>query len=170
MCGNGQFSVSTFKMQRPNSFLTQYHIPKPISYNEYLCSGVNMKTSARKMSIFVFMAVVTTTTLALGTSTAMAASNTHTHHINQLKSSGDDWFPTPTALAVSNTHTHHHNMHLMSSNRNHLAGTNGIIGSRNNDFSTGWVGGFSPTQYGSAVSHSYHHHSPTTLRNHMLHV
>ncbi|MFZ0222920.1 MAG: hypothetical protein WAM42_14650 [Candidatus Nitrosopolaris sp.] len=65
-------------------------------------------------------------------------------------------------MATSNTHTHHHNMHLMSSNGNHLAGTNGInsIGSRNNDFSTGWVGGFSPTQYGSAVSHSYHHHSP----------
>jgi hypothetical protein len=121
-----------------------------------------MKTTARTMSIFVFMAVVTTTTLALGTSTAMAASNTHTHVI-QLKSSGDDWFPTSTAMTVSNTHTHHHNMHLMSSNGNHLTGTNGIssIGSRNNDFSTGWVGGFSPTQYGSSVNHSYHHHSPT---------
>jgi hypothetical protein len=122
-----------------------------------------MRTTARKMSIFVFMAVATTTILTLGTSTALAASNTHTHHINQLKSSGDDWFPTPTALAVSNTHTHHHNMHLMSSNGNHLTDINGInsIGSRNNDFPTGWVGGFSPTQYGSAVSHSYQHRSPT---------
>jgi hypothetical protein len=119
-----------------------------------------MKTTARKMSIFVFMAVVTTTTLALGTSTAMAA-KTHTHVI-QLKSSGDDWFPTPTAFAASNTHTHHHT-HLMSSNGNHLADTNGInsIGSRNNDFPTGWVGGFRPTQYGSALSDSYHHHIPT---------
>ena len=121
-----------------------------------------MKTTARKMSIFVFMAVVTTTTLALGTSTAMAASNTH-RHVIQLKSSGDDWFPTSTAMTVSNTHTHHHNMHLMSSNGNHLTGTNGInsIGSRNNDFPTGWVGGFGPTQYGSTVSHLYHHHIPT---------
>ena len=118
--------------------------------------------NARTMSVFVFMAVVTTTTLALGTSTAMAASKTHTHVI-QLKSSGDDWFPTPTALAVSNTHTHHHNMHLMSSNGNHLTDINGInsIGSRNNDFPNGWVGGFSPTQHGSAVSHSYQHRSPT---------
>ena len=124
-----------------------------------------MKMTARKTSIFVFMAILTTTTplaLALGTSTAMAA-KTHTHVI-QLKSSGDDWFPTPTAMTVSNAHTHHHNMHLMSSNGNHLTGTNGInsIGSRNNDFPTGWVGGFSPTQYGSAVSHSYHYHSPTS--------
>jgi hypothetical protein len=120
-----------------------------------------MKTTAG-MSIFVFLAVATTTTVTLGTSTALAASNTHTHVI-QLKSSGDDWFPTSTAMTVSNTHTHHHNMHLMSSNGNHLTGTNGIrsIGSRNNDFSTGWVGGFNPTQYGSAVSHPYHHHSPT---------
>ena len=120
-----------------------------------------MKTTARKMSIFVVMAIATTTTLALGTSTAMAA-KTHTHVI-QLKSSGDDWFPTPTAFAVSNTHTHHHNMHLMSSNGNHQADTNGInsIGSRNNDFPTGWVGGFGPTQYGSALSHSYKHHTPT---------
>ena len=119
-----------------------------------------MKTTARKMSIFVFL-TIETTTLALGTSTAMAT-DTHTH-VTQLKSSGDDWFPTPTAFAASNTHTHHH-MHLMSSNGNHQADTNGInsIGSRNNDFLTGWVGGFSPTQYGSAVSHSYHHHSPTS--------
>jgi len=121
-----------------------------------------MKTTARTMSIFVFMAIVTTATLALGTSTAMAASNTH-RHVIQLKSSGDDWFPTSTAMTVSNTHTHHHNMHLMSSNGNHLTGTNGInsIGSRNNDFPTGWVGGFGPTQYGSTVSHLYHHHIPT---------
>jgi hypothetical protein len=120
-----------------------------------------MKTTATKMSIFVFM-VITTTTLTLGTPTAMATSKTHTDII-QLKNSGDDWFPTPTATAVSNIHTHHHNMHLMSSNGNDLAGTNGIsnIGSRNNDFLTGWVGGFSPTQYGSTVSHSYHHHIPT---------
>ena len=48
-----------------------------------------MKTTARKMSIFVFMAIATTTTLALGTSTAMAA-KTHTH-VTQLKNSGDDW-------------------------------------------------------------------------------
>jgi hypothetical protein len=118
-----------------------------------------MKTTARKMSIFVFMAVVTTT-LALGTSTAMAA-KTHAHVI-QLKSSGDDWFPTSTTLVASNTHTHHH-MHLMSSNGNHLIGTNGInsIGSRNNDIPTGWVGVFGPTQYGSTVSHSYHHYIPT---------
>src|SRR5215469_17911404 len=70
---------------------------------------------------------------------------------------------TSTAMAVSNTHTHHHNMYLMSSNGNHLTSTNGIssTGSRNNDFSTGWVGGFSPSQYGSTISHSYHHHSPT---------
>src|SRR5215467_6491828 len=103
-----------------------------------------MKTTARKMSIFVFMAIATI--LTLGTSTAMAASKTHTHVI-QLKSSdnGDDWFPKSTALAVSNTHTHHHNMHLMSSNGNDQASTNPIssIGRRNNDFSTGWVGGFS---------------------------
>ena len=119
-----------------------------------------MKTTARKMSIFVFMAVVTTTTLALGTSTAMAAKN-HTHVI-QLKSSGDDWFPTSTAFVASNTHTHHH-MHLMNSNGNHLTGTNDInsIGSRNNDIPTGWVSVFGPTQYGSTVSHSYHHHIPT---------
>jgi hypothetical protein len=54
-------------------------------------------------------------------------------------------------------------MHLMSSNGNDLSGTNGInsIGSRNNDFPTGWVGGFGPTQYGSALSDSYHHHIPT---------
>jgi ABC-type sugar transport system substrate-binding protein len=93
-----------------------------------------MKTTARKMSIFVFMAIATTTTLALGTSTAMAASKTHTH-VTELKSSGDDWFPTSTAFVASNTHTHHHNMHLMSSNGNHLTGTNDInsIGSRNND-------------------------------------
>ena len=66
-------------------------------------------------------------------------------------------------MTVTNTHTHHHNMHLMSSNGNHLTGTNGInsIGSRNNDFPTGWVGGFDPTQYGSTVSHLYHHHIPT---------
>ena len=114
--------------------------------------------NARTMSVFLFMAVVTTTTLALGTSTAMAASKTHTH-VTQLKSSGDDWFPTPTAFEASNTHTHHHT-HLMSSNGNDLAATNRIssIGSRNNDFLTGWVGSFSPTQYGSTVSHSYHHH------------
>jgi hypothetical protein len=39
-----------------------------------------------------------------------------------------------------------------------LCDTNGIngIGGRNNDFSTGWVGG--PIQYGSALSDSYHHH------------
>jgi hypothetical protein len=121
-----------------------------------------MKTTASKTSIFVFMAVATTTILTLGTSTALAASNTHTPRINQLKSNGDDWFPTSTALAASNTHTHHHNMHLLS-NANHLTGASGInsIGSRNNDFSTGWVGGFSPTQYGSTVSHPYHHHIPT---------
>jgi hypothetical protein len=121
-----------------------------------------MKTTARKMSIFVVMAVATTT-LMLGTSTVLAASNTHTHHVIQVKSSGDDWFPTSTALAASNTHTHHHNMHLVSSNANHLTGTNGInsIGSRNDDFSTGWPGSFSPTQYGSTVDNSHHHHSPT---------
>jgi hypothetical protein len=119
-----------------------------------------MKMTAR-VSIFTFLAV-TTTTLTLGTSTALAASNTHTHHINQLNSNGDDWFPTPTAMTVSNTHTHHNNMHLMSSNRNDLAGTNGIsgIGSRNNGFQTGWVDGFGPTQYGSPLSDSYHHHIP----------
>jgi len=51
-----------------------------------------MKTTTKKMSIFVFMAIATTTTLALGTSTAMAAK---THHVIQLKSGdGDDWFPT----------------------------------------------------------------------------
>jgi len=79
-----------------------------------------------------------------------------------MKSSGDDWFPT--SMTVS-THTHHHNMHLMSSNGNHLANTNGInsIGSRNNDFPTRWVGGFGPTQYGSALSESYHHHIPTGM-------
>ena len=120
-----------------------------------------MKTTARKMSIFVFMAIATTTTLAFGTSTAMAA-KTHTH-VTELKSSGDDWFPTPTAFADSNTHTHHHNMHLMSSNGNHLTGSNGIssIGNRNNDIPTGWLSVFNPTQYGSTVSHSYHHHIPT---------
>jgi hypothetical protein len=98
-----------------------------------------MKTTARKMSIFVFMAIATTTTLALGTSTAMAASKTHTH-VTQLKSSGDDWFPTSTAFVASNIHTHHH-MHLMSNNGNHLTGTNDIsnIGSSNNDFPTGWA-------------------------------
>jgi len=118
-----------------------------------------MKTTARKMFIFV-LAVATTTTLTLGTSTALAASNTHTHHLSQLKNNGDDWFPTST---VSNTHTHHHNMQQMSSNANHLTGTNSInsIGSRNNDFSTNWPGSFSPTQYGSTVSHSHQHHSPT---------
>jgi hypothetical protein len=122
-----------------------------------------MKTTAR-VSIFVFLAVATTTTLTLGTSTALAASfNTHTPHINQLNSNGDDWFPTSTALAASNTHTHHHNMHLLSSNGNHLTGTNGInsIGSRNNDFPAGWTGDFGHTQYGSTVGHSYHHHIPT---------
>ena len=118
-----------------------------------------MKTTARKMSIFVFMAVVTTTTLALGTSTAMASSNTH-RHVMQLKSSGDDWFPASTAMTVSNTHTHHHNMHLMSSNGNHMTSISGI-GSRNNDFPTRWIGGFSPTQYGPTVSPSYHQQFPT---------
>jgi hypothetical protein len=119
-----------------------------------------MKTTTRKMSIFVFMAIATTTTLALGTSTAMAAK---THHVIQLKSSGDDWFPIPTTMTVSSTHTPHHNMHLMSSNGNHLTGTNGInsIGSRNNDIPAGWVSVFGPTQFGSTVSHSYHHHIPT---------
>ena len=122
-----------------------------------------MKTTARTMSIFVFMALVTTTILALGTSTAMAASKTHTHVIQLKSGDGDDWFPTSTAMTVSNTHTHHHNMHLMSSNGNHLAGTNDIssIGNSNNDFPTGWVGGFGPTQYGSALSDSYNHHIPT---------
>jgi hypothetical protein len=118
-----------------------------------------MKTTARKMSIFVFMAVVTTTTLALGTSTAMAA-KTHTHVI-QLKSSGDDWFPTSTAFVASNTHTHHHT-HLMSSNGNHMTSISGF-GSRNNDFPTGWIGGFSPTQYGPTVSPSYHQQFPTGM-------
>ena len=62
-----------------------------------------MKTTARKMSIFVVMVIATTTTaLTLGTSTAMAASRTHTH-VTQLKSSGDDWFPTPTAFTASST-------------------------------------------------------------------
>jgi hypothetical protein len=117
-----------------------------------------MKTTARKMSIFVVMVIATTTTLALGTSTAMAA-KTHTH-VTQLKSSGDDWFPTPTAFVASNTHTHHHNMHLMSSNGNHMTGISSI-GSRNNGFPTGWIGGFSPTQYGSPVSPSYQQHFPT---------
>ena len=110
------------------------------------------------MSIFVFMAVVTTTTLALGTSTAMAASNTHTH-VTQLKSSGDDWFPTSTAFVASNTHTHHRNMHLMSSNGNHMTSISSI-GSRNNDFPTGWIGGFSPTPYES-VGPLYQQHFPT---------
>jgi hypothetical protein len=41
-----------------------------------------MKTTARKMSIFVFMAVATTTALTLGTSSALAASNTHTAQPN----------------------------------------------------------------------------------------
>jgi hypothetical protein len=43
-----------------------------------------------------------------------------------------------------------------------LCDTNGIngIGGRNNDFSIGWVGGFGPIQYGSALSDSYHHHIP----------
>ena len=49
--------------------------------------------NARTMSVFVFMAVVTTTTIA---------SKTHTHVI-QLKSSGDDWFPTSTAFADSDS-------------------------------------------------------------------
>jgi hypothetical protein len=113
-----------------------------------------MKTTARKMSIFVFMVIATTTTLALNTSTAMAAK---THH-----GDGDDWFPIPTTMTVSSTHTHH-NMHLMSSNGNHLTGTNSInsIGSRNNDIPAGWVSVFGPTQFGSTVSHSYHHHIPT---------
>jgi hypothetical protein len=121
-----------------------------------------MKTSARNMSIFVFMAIVTTTTLALGTSTAIAAK---IHHVIQLKSDGDDWFPTSTTMTVSSTPTHHHNMHLMSSNENHLTGTNGInsIGSRNNDTLAGWVSVFNPTQFGSAVSHSYHHNIPTGI-------
>jgi len=101
-----------------------------------------MKTTARKMSIFVFMAVVTTTTLALGTSAAMAASKT------QLKSSGDDWFPTSTSFVASNTHTHHHNMHLMSSIGNHMTSINSI-GSRNNDIPAGWVSVFGPAEYGS---------------------
>ena len=35
------------------------------------------------------------------------------------------------------------------------------IGSRTNDFPTGWIGGFSPRQYGSTVSPSYDHHIPT---------
>jgi hypothetical protein len=54
-------------------------------------------------------------------------------------------------------------MQLISSNANHLTGTNGIngIGSRNDGFSTGWPGSFSPTQYGATVSHSHHHHGPT---------
>jgi hypothetical protein len=114
-----------------------------------------MKTTARKMSIFVFMVIATTTTLALNTSTAMAAK---THH-----GDGDDWFPIPTTMTVSSAHTPHHNMHLMSSNGNHLTGTNGIssIGSRNNDIPAGWISVFGPTQYGSTVSHSYHHHIPT---------
>jgi hypothetical protein len=118
--------------------------------------------NARIMSVFVFIALVTTTTLALGTSTAMAASNTHTH-VTQLKSSGDDWFPTSTAFVSSKIHTHHHNMHLISSNGNHLAGSNSIssIGSRNNDIPTGWLSVFNPTQYGSTLSPSYHHHIPT---------
>ena len=111
--------------------------------------------NARTMSVFLFIAVVTTTTLALGTSTAMAA-KTHTH-VTELKSSGDDWFPTPTAFTDSNTRTHHHSMHSMSSNGNHMTGINSI-GSGNNDFQTGWIGGFSPTQYGS-----YHQHFPGTI-------
>ena len=37
------------------------------------------------------------------------------------------------------------------------------IGSRNNDFPTGWVGGFGPTQYGSTVSPSYQQHFPTGM-------
>jgi len=121
-----------------------------------------MKTTAR-VSIFVFLAVATTTTLTLGTSTALATSNTHTAHINQLNSNGDDWFPTSTALSTSSTHTHHHNMHLLSNYANHLTGNNGInsIVSRNNDIPTGWVSVFNPTQYGSTVSHLYHHHIPT---------
>jgi hypothetical protein len=46
-----------------------------------------------------------------------------------------------------------------------LCDTNSIngIGGRNSDFSTGWVGGFGPTQYGSALSDSYHHHIPTGM-------
>ena len=108
-----------------------------------------MKTTARTMSVFVVMVIAATTALTLGTSSAMAASKTHTH-VTQLKSSGDDWFPTSTAFVASNTHTHHHNMHLMSSNGNHMTGISGI-GSRNNDFTNGWIGGFSPTQHGSTV-------------------
>jgi hypothetical protein len=111
--------------------------------------------NARTMSVFVFMAVVTTTTLTLGTSTAMAASKAHTH-VTHLKSSGDDWFPTSTAFVASNTHTHHH---LMNSNGNHMTGISNI-GSRNNDFPTGWIGGFGPTPYGS-VGPLYQQHFPT---------
>jgi len=48
----------------------------------------------------------------------------------------------------------------MSSNGNDLAGINSI-GSRNNDFPTGWIGGFNPTPYGSTLSPSYHQHFPT---------
>ena len=58
--------------------------------------------TASKMSIFVVMVIATTTTLALGTSTAMAASETHTH-VTEVKSSGDDWFPTSTAFADSDS-------------------------------------------------------------------
>ena len=44
-----------------------------------------------------------------------------------------------------------------------MTDTNSIndIGSRNNDIPTGWLSVFNPTQYGSTVSHSYHHHIPT---------
>ena len=53
-----------------------------------------------------------------------------------------------------------HSMHSMSSNGNHMTGISSI-GSGNNDFPTGWIGGFSPTQYGSTVSPLYHNHIPT---------
>ena len=46
-----------------------------------------------------------------------------------------------------------------------MCDTNGIngIGGRNNEFSTGWVGGFGPIQYGSGLSDSYHYHIPTGM-------
>ena len=70
----------------PQPHIFSYNQVKPTSYKEYLCSGVNMNTTARKLSIFVFVAVATTA-LTLNTSTTFAVSNTQTrHHIQLMRS------------------------------------------------------------------------------------
>src|SRR5215469_18318775 len=145
--------------------LKSYNKVRRISYKDYFCSGVNMNTNARKLSIFVLMAAAATTALTIGATTTFAASNTHTHDIH-LTDKDESWASSFTHTPVNwigdvgsgdfggfnsaqygGVQPHHHH-----SSTNMVADSGGNLNSTASD-----SGDFNSAQY--AWSHPHHHHS-----------